>query len=393
MLDAHTRVAPLSGLLQRVPSVAPSRIIGATLPTRVARIVWAVLVVAGLAFSLFGRSLLPARFSYDAAHIAAIAKEGIAAGKGDQSFIAVGEVYNVLGLAGNPLAVAIASFAVLALIHTVVFRRLASRGRLPVVGLVLLAASLSIGSVYLTTYAKDSIVLVVTAVCLLAPQRPHGEVYVFVTISIYATCFRSYWLLVLAVYVALRLADRFSRRRWLTILLPVVVILLAAIAYSAATGFAIDNARVLSNSIRLDSPDARTMINEWVSLPQPWGSVVNIPLTLVLLVVPIPLLALGSAYYIAIALLLACMWGAVITAYLRRPATGAGVLATRSLILLLAFLSTQAIFEPDYGSALRHLSPLLPLVAAGVGLVISRSREDRADPPSGRAALRGRHAA
>ncbi|HIY66433.1 MAG TPA: hypothetical protein H9830_09180, partial [Candidatus Agrococcus pullicola] len=38
-----------------------------------------------------------------------------------------------------------------------------------------------------------------------------------------------------------------------------------------------------------------------------------------------------------------------------------GVLARRSIALILALTVVQAVFEPDYGSSLRHLTPLMPL--------------------------------
>jgi hypothetical protein len=45
------------------------------------------------------------------------------------------------------------------------------------------------------------------------------------------------------------------------------------------------------------------------------------------------------------------------------------------LSVLWAVLTVQAIFEPDYGSYLRHLTPMLPLILA-VTLIASRGGDE-----------------
>jgi hypothetical protein len=40
-----------------------------------------------------------------------------------------------------------------------------------------------------------------------------------------------------------------------------------------------------------------------------------------------------------------------------------------------AFVATQALFEPDYGSALRHLTPVLPCMLLALGLFARAIRD------------------
>src|SRR5699024_6096102 len=47
-----------------------------------------------------------------------------------------------------------------------------------------------------------------------------------------------------------------------------------------------------------------------------------------------------------------------------------GAMLRRGLALILALGAVQALFEPDYGSALRHFTPLMPL---GIALIQSAS--------------------
>jgi 4-amino-4-deoxy-L-arabinose transferase-like glycosyltransferase len=80
------------------------------------------------------------------------------------------------------------------------------------------------------------------------------------------------------------------------------------------------------------------------------------------------LLLRGSSYYAVVAVLIAAVWIAAIACALRRSRRAEGDrVAMRCVLLALAFVTVQGVFEPDYGSALRHLSPLIPLIAFAVG--------------------------
>jgi hypothetical protein len=71
-----------------------------------------------------------------------------------------------------------------------------------------------------------------------------------------------------------------------------------------------------------------------------------------------------------------------------RPTVEIDDWALRCALLVLAFLTTQSYFEPDYGSYLKHLAPVLPLlVAAAIGW---RGTPLLAPPPGPAPALRPR---
>ena len=98
------------------------------------------------------------------------------------------------------------------------------------------------------------------------------------------------------------------------------------------------------------------------------------------LVLPVPLVLLGSPLYLVFAVGITLPW-LVLAAGLARgphrllagaPPAGDAVTtaALRSAALLVAYLTVQSFFEPDYGSYLRHLTPMLPLLLA---VVLTRS--------------------
>ena len=96
---------------------------------------------------------------------------------------------------------------------------------------------------------------------------------------------------------------------------------------------------------------------------------------------PWPLVLGGSVTYLVMAGVLVVLWGLVAVSirrlqreraarsgrrddtgrYLSAPLAERSPRPERAVALLLALVVVQAIFEPDYGSYVKHLSPVLPL--------------------------------
>jgi hypothetical protein len=388
LLEAHSHTPRwTTGFASSLPRA--QRLATRSLAPRTAWILWAAILVLGAVFTALIPLILPARFFYDSAHIAKIAQDGLAAGQGDRSFIAVGELYNILRLQDSPQLVAVVSFLALAGAHTsVLFTALRERAA-SATTMALLTVSLGLTSVYLTTYSKDAVVLMVAGAVLLSIGHRAGDLLIVGATVLYALCFRDYWFIVALAYVAIRVADRWVRRP-LLLLAPLALVVVIALGYSVMTGGSITSIRDLANALRTNSPDAHTLIPHYLDLVEPWNGMLNSALTVLLLVLPVPLVLLGGAYYVAIALLLFTLWASVAFGWLRRPAGRAGVIGSRALALILAFLTAQAMFEPDYGSALRHLAPLLPVLVLGVAMAYSSHSVAVATTRSRR---RGRHSA
>ena len=74
---------------------------------------------------------------------------------------------------------------------------------------------------------------------------------------------------------------------------------------------------------------------------------------------------MGGVYYLVLATMIFVIWIGFLLAARRtirsRDSTYRGKITIgRCIAMVLAFLTVQAAFEPDYGSALRHLVPLVP---------------------------------
>jgi hypothetical protein len=109
---------------------------------------------------------------------------------------------------------------------------------------------------------------------------------------------------------------------------------------------------------------AQTAIIDYIPVTGPLGGALNALCTLVLLVVPIPLAVTGSPVYLAFAGVMAVLWIKLVTVVrdgMRNSWFVLDVRLARAVSLLLAVVTVLAVFEPDYGSYIKHLTPVLPL--------------------------------
>jgi len=203
---------------------------------------------------------------------------------------------------------------------------------------------------------------------------------------LYAWVFRSYWYAVAGLTALYWFIGRTRPRH------PVVALVVAAVLavcvvgllYSAVTGSSVSSLRMNMNADRVNSPDATSMIPSYLPNGNTVMQLVNLALAVVVLLVPIPMLALGGAYYSSLFLVITVLWLTFLKAnlHLWEASTSRAARETTGpqwhpglLAFPLAFVTTQAMFEPDYGSALRHLTPVLPCMLLAVGLYLRDRRE------------------
>jgi hypothetical protein len=310
-------------------------------------------------------SLLPRKFFFDGDRIASIA-QGKLSDQGDSSFGNVAALYRLFGLASEPLLASIAGYLVFTVTVILAARRM--RNITPPLAVSLLVAPiLFFGSVYLGFYSKDVFALVIVLALLLAGQRLSGDALILTAMTAYAFVFRQYWFLVVIAYVTFRMLTWRVRSPARILITSLVVLLAFSLGIFLALGQMPDHFRLIVNENRTDGVEVNTLIQPFISGDNFWAGTGNVLLTFLALIVPIPLAFKGGAYYIALAIVIGGMWVVILghlePKRLHNPLRGAReTLIHRSVIVLAAFLCTQALFEPDYGSALRHLTPLMPLM-------------------------------
>ena len=335
-----------------------SRFSGAPRPTADDRSVQLQVVIlfmstmAGLCFVLVRDSILPARFLVDGELIRAIA---LGEAEADRRYTNTAAVYGLFRLEHYPLAAYVLGYGLAVTALLVAWTRTRrSRGGLSSTVMTSLAVLLS--AVYLGYYSKDVLVVPIVLAVLMLAERRRSEVVIVALMLVYAQQFRPYWFVVAGLYVGFRIIQPRVSAKWL--------VPLAAIATAAVSLFIVFVMGVPADSFRTSVNEFRTevgtMIVPFVDLPGPLSGVVNNVITLFALMVPLPILQNGGLYYLAIAAVIAWIWLSILR--VAGPAVSAGTATSRrAMALVLAFVCTQALFEPDYGSALRHLTPLLPL--------------------------------
>lgn len=356
---------------------------------------WLTLYVFGLvclAVTVIGRSWLPARFFYDSDIIQAIAR-GQEPFVPDRGYASAAAVYRILGLADLPTVAALLGFVafILVLCCAIGF---GSENAYGLDHFVLTASAMVLAVTYLAGYAKDVFALIGILPILWAMRLPRAQWWQPIAgILLYGSIFRTYWLLIgalmLVTWLALRLVARSSHRLPVWVFAAVPVIFLALWSFVIApriAGQPGDFARVMVNENRrsVDGASAIHPIFGSTSAPRVFAGLI---VTGIGLIVPIPLLLNGSAphvvYAIAIFALWVCLFRRLVLDYPRLDDVNRGR-ALIGLSFLLALITVQSVFEPDYGSYLRHLTPALPVMIALLHVLA------RAERTSSVGAARGR---
>ncbi|GAB3284756.1 hypothetical protein [Microbacterium lacusdiani] len=326
-----------------------------------------VSVAIGAAFILYREQFVPAHFRFDSDKI----QEG-AQGRvyDDSTFDTVSAIYRFLGLADAPDIAGLLGYALFVVTLLVAVNR--SKGSPSLYRVAVLSIAAVLGGVYLGGYSKDAFVLLIVLALLIAGPHLLWDIAILAIMVWYGLNFRQYWLLVALGYVAFRLLQRRPMRvRWLLFWL-IVGIAIVSLGFWLVFDIAPDMYRTRANETRSEIASA-TVIEPFIEGAQPFAGIANNILTVGALFVPLPLALKGEVYYVAIAAMLVTVWVGFLRSASRFGRTVDSVsphniLTIRAVSLVLAFVMVQSLFEPDYGSALRHLVPLLPLMIA-VGTV------------------------
>ena len=314
--------------------------------------------------ALFARPYLPDQFVRDDGHIRLAIADPTTTDA--ESFRTIAHLYRLLGLEDNAPGAALLGVTVfvVAVFAAIGWQQLA---RLTWVGLILLTLMTGVAVVYLGQYSKELVTVVLATVVLLLPRTALGEIAVVAVCLLHAALLRPYWVLIAAAYVGWRILQRYRVRPLLMLVCLVAGYGVLSVVFAAVLGGGLESQREWMNAER-----AGTSVDTLIIGPFPGAtgalSVASVLVVLAMLLVPLPLLATGSPTHMAAAVLLTAIWVLVLSQLLHRGARSGRApfppAAPRAAALLLAVVTVQALFEPDYGSYLKHLSGLLPLACA-----------------------------
>lgn len=352
-----------------------------TLPQEATVPLCALFLIGALIVWIVVTPRLPDKYFYDGLYIAALIDaqtpaavhlgELLALGGGG-SYDNVAWFYRALGF--GVLTPPAAGFATLllatgCLMAPVLLRpsRLTTLG-----GLVLLLMAVPL-AVYLGQISKElpAIMTVAVVACSVISARGRPTIVGASVLVGYALVFRPYWLLVLVLWF---IVYWFVRRRMhlaLQFLALCATLVVLSGASSLARGEYITSERAALNAQRLGSPDAITLIVNPLMPDNVLSDTVNMVTGALRIAFPLELILHPSVLRWGAGAFQLLTTLAVLAAGLRRPRGGERG-ADGLVALWIAFVVVQGMFEPDFGSAVKHAMDVSPATAATVASLVPR---------------------
>lgn len=324
---------------------------------------WSLLLLLGLSVSLLKELIFPEYFFTDQITISELIRLGAGFETGS-SYSSIAAFYSLFGVHESSVALSLFSYAVIVVSF---YYAIKSSGVYAVdyaTGL-LLVFFVTLSCVYMTVLSKDFVVALVFLPFLFLCRNGYKGIFVWVVVAVfYALWFRTYWFIFVAQFLFLLFVFRRGFGISKLIFSALILLLAWALVFSVVLGVDLDVYRTLVNDSRLErgQENARTMIVPYLSGGGFFVSWLNTLITFVLLLLPLPLLLLLSPYYVFVFVCVGYMWWGICVSALKLSSRDLELQDSACLSLIFSFVLTQSLFEPDYGSYIRHLAPLFPIV-------------------------------
>jgi hypothetical protein len=312
----------------------------------------------GVAITLFSHEFLPAKFSLDAAILRSyLESPDLWDGVSYDSFVNTARFWSLV-FSVLPQSLAIPAYYC---VLTAVTARLLDVFHVREARYHLLAGAwVMCSALFLSNPNKEMIALPIALWLCLA--RSAGAKLLATAVFLgYAAFFRQYWAICFFYFVSALVALRLSvakRPNWAICVLVIAYVLPFAMA-QALDLEPLTDSRAMVNADRVDSPDARSAFDNTFENTGFTTDVANAALAWPYMNVPVALLARTSPHYVffaAFQILSLWFFAAGCARFVRdaRQIAHPGSVYLRCAAFVIAYSLTQSIFEPDFGSFLRH---------------------------------------
>lgn len=322
-----------------------------------------MLLMVMIVVAMIKEYVMPAYYFYDQQTIFEIMKTTFSFMPGN-SYGSSAYFYRILGFEKSSVFFALISSILI--MGTYIFILIKVRGgSLNLVDLGVFLFFIFLSVINLTWQNKDFIVFLVMLPLLITfSSRATGLIIWTALAIVYAYYFRTYWFLFLLEFYGLWIASRFVKTGKGLFVLCLLSMFALSILVSAILGVDVDSFRTSVNEVRLDSGQegTNTIITPWVGGGNPLLGWINISITWITFFVPFPLILLLSPYYLVISFFIIMMFRRIWQVIDRIMADKSYPLLTVYSLMIIAFTVIQSMFEPDYGSYVRHLAPFYPLM-------------------------------
>ena len=282
---------------------------------------------------------------------------------GDIAYANTAKFYYILGLTDRFFVIPLLSMLLYCAILFKMFRELPTKG-IKLSNFLIFVFFVSMAMVYLTTFSKDCLVcLFIILPFMFLYKKKWGYIIIFILSFIYAFFFRQYWFLVAGYFFVFRILLMKKVPGFFIALSIFISYFFMVTAFQLLMGMNITDIRMGANADRIGSEDAATAITNFIPSSNIVFESINIFITFLTLIIPLPLIIHFSPIYLIVACcILSAMYQLRKIYLLENKSLQISIGTTNCLALLLALLVVQGVFEPDYGSYVRHLSPLYPII-------------------------------
>ncbi|MBV7582751.1 hypothetical protein KW851_07965 [Pseudomonas sp. PDM33] len=308
------------------------------------------------------RDIVPEKYFYDSASIDSL--------KHSAEVLEIGNSYNNTALFYQLLGInedsTLNSLLFPAIFITAIFyilRRLETKNLLGTTAICFYACITA--AIYLSQYSKESIVLLLCLGFLASCHSLRLLTIWVAAAAVYAIYFRAYWLITLSLFAVNLLILKKYNKPTLFLATAFLLYLLLALLLPIIYGQELGQHRINSNGDRIGSIDALTLITPTIPGSGWLLDTINTFLQLLLLLFPVPLAFTGNILHLTSFIALSLISCIALIKLKQQHKSGAlrnSPKLRSGYSLLFSALSVQAIFEPDYGSYIKHLTPLLTIL-------------------------------
>ncbi len=213
----------------------------------------------------------------------------------------------------------------------------------------------AIAMVYLATFSKDLLLFLIIVVPFVYFEKRFLIFWSFFVI-VYAYFFRNYWFITIALFWFMKLFI-INKPKRLIFFIPLFY-LAVNFVYNYVFGVPISMIREIANIDR-DLDSGQTVIKTFIQGDNVLAITLNNIVTLLFLVIPIPLLLLGRPFYVILTFIITIFFYNFLKFYFKEHKLKE---YENVFSFVISFMIVQSLFEPDYGSFVRHLSPLYPFI-------------------------------
>lgn len=234
-----------------------------------------------------------------------------------------------------------------------------------IVNLSILIYCYFLSILYSTIISKDFIVILIMILFVFFMNKGAISFLVWLMIALIYSCyFRHYWFLVIFDFIILYMIFSYIKNIYFLLFTVVMSLLCLILVFNFILNVSIDYYRLSVNEFRIDSSAANTLIYPFIDGDNLLIQFLNIIITLFALTIPFPLLLLGTFFHLINFFMIS-------TIFVKFIRTLQSMMVSKDLIpishkkyicFIVSFITIQTIFEPDYGSYIRHLTPIFPLM-------------------------------